>query len=257
VKPFCLSGETVLPIRWNRSAYQVKPFYLSSETVPRLKCAPRRSSEVFAQLEGSVVFPRVPLMRVEGPLMVVQLIETSMLTLAGLVKLNPVHPQLETARFQQPLTLRVKTRFRNVRFQMGQLVPQMSQRLPLRPGELREPGGHQRRAPPADGGGRHNLNPTSPSILKPPGSVSALETRTRDLLVSKFALSNSGNLRRYATAGENATLLEFGLRRAQGPDGGVSASRYAYLGGFDGTSNLEAGRQFGIPVKGRVVCSFE
>ena len=106
-------------------------------------------------------------------------------------------------------------------------------------------------------GGRHNLNPTSPSILKPPGSVSALETRTRDLLVSKFALSNSGNLRRYATAGENATLLEFGLRRAQGPDGGVSASRYAYLGGFDGTSNLEAGRQFGIPVKGRVVCSFE
>ena len=45
-------------------------------------------------------------------------------------------------------------------------------------------------------------------------------------------------------------LLEFGLRRAQGVDGGVSASRYAYLGGFDATRAASAGRQFGIPIKG-------
>lgn len=45
-------------------------------------------------------------------------------------------------------------------------------------------------------------------------------------------------------------VLEFGLRRAQGPDGGMSASRAAYLGGCAATSNVLAGMHFGIPVKG-------
>jgi nicotinate phosphoribosyltransferase len=45
-------------------------------------------------------------------------------------------------------------------------------------------------------------------------------------------------------------VLEFGLRRAQGPDGGLTASRAAYVGGCAATSNLLAGRRFGVPVRG-------
>lgn len=50
--------------------------------------------------------------------------------------------------------------------------------------------------------------------------------------------------------GPQDQMLEFGLRRAQGFDGGLSASRAAYLGGADATSNVLAGQRFGIPVKG-------
>lgn len=51
-------------------------------------------------------------------------------------------------------------------------------------------------------------------------------------------------------AGPGSQILEFGLRRAQGPDGAMSASRAAYIGGCQATSNAQAGLEFGIPVRG-------
>jgi nicotinate phosphoribosyltransferase len=55
---------------------------------------------------------------------------------------------------------------------------------------------------------------------------------------------------RICFAAENGTVIEFGLRRAQGNDGALSAARAAYIGGCAGTSNLLAGERFGIPVSG-------
>lgn len=48
----------------------------------------------------------------------------------------------------------------------------------------------------------------------------------------------------------NAQLIEFGLRRAQGESAGMNSSKYSWIGGFDGTSNVKAGFKYSIPIIG-------
>ncbi len=55
---------------------------------------------------------------------------------------------------------------------------------------------------------------------------------------------------RICLAAEGEPVMEFGLRRAHGPDGGLSGSRAAYIGGCSSTSNMLAGKVYGIPVSG-------
>jgi nicotinate phosphoribosyltransferase len=55
---------------------------------------------------------------------------------------------------------------------------------------------------------------------------------------------------RVCQAARGAPVIEFGLRRAQGIDGGLGASRAAYIGGVAGTSNVLAGKLLGIRVMG-------
>jgi nicotinate phosphoribosyltransferase len=55
---------------------------------------------------------------------------------------------------------------------------------------------------------------------------------------------------RVCLAAQGDAVIEFGLRRSQGIDGALTASRAAYVGGCAGTSNVLAGKVFGIPVKG-------
>lgn len=61
---------------------------------------------------------------------------------------------------------------------------------------------------------------------------------------------------RAALAAAGRDVIDFGFRRAHGLESGVRAGRAAYIGGAVATSNVEAGRRFGIPVAGTMAHSF-
>jgi nicotinate phosphoribosyltransferase len=75
-----------------------------------------------------------------------------------------------------------------------------------------------------------------------------LETSLLNLLNFPSLIATKASRVCFAAQGDD--ILEFGLRRAQGIDGALTASRAAYIGGCAATSNILAGHLFGIPVKG-------
>lgn len=89
-----------------------------------------------------------------------------------------------------------------------------------------------------------------------PLAVSQL-LETGFLNLTNFPTLMTTNAARFRlAAGWKVSMLEFGLRRAQGPDGGMSASKYAYMGGFDGTSNMLAAKIYGISAMGTLAHSY-
>jgi len=75
-----------------------------------------------------------------------------------------------------------------------------------------------------------------------------METALLNLLNFQSLIATKAARVCLATRGE--PVMEFGLRRAQGVDGALAASRAAYIGGCAATSNVLAGKMFGIPVRG-------
>lgn len=97
--------------------------------------------------------------------------------------------------------------------------------------------------------------PVSP-ILRVEGSMleaQLLETALLNILNFQTLIATKASRIRLVAA--ERQLIEFGLRRAQGL-GGYFASRAAVIGGFDATSHVRAGRDYGIPVSGTMAHAF-
>jgi nicotinate phosphoribosyltransferase len=85
-------------------------------------------------------------------------------------------------------------------------------------------------------------------VTAPLPEAQLIETTLLNIMNYQTLIATKAARVRWAAQGD--TVVDFGLRRAHGPDGALMASRAAFIGGVDGTSNVLAGRLYGIPVKG-------
>ncbi|GAB2768492.1 nicotinate phosphoribosyltransferase [Salinimicrobium soli] len=97
--------------------------------------------------------------------------------------------------------------------------------------------------------------PGEPVVRVEANIIEAQLIETLLLNILNFQTLIATKASRMSVQAKGRTLIDFGLRRAQGL-GGYHASRAAVVGGFDATSNTAAGRDFGIPVSGTMAHSF-
>ena len=86
------------------------------------------------------------------------------------------------------------------------------------------------------------------SVAAPLWEAQLIETALLNTL--NFQTLIASKAARCVSVAQGAALIEFGARRAQGPDGALSASRAAYIGGAVATSNVLAGQRYGLSVVG-------
>lgn len=91
-------------------------------------------------------------------------------------------------------------------------------------------------------------------VTAPVAEAQLVETAL--LATTMFQTSIASKAARVVAAAEGRAVIEFGGRRAHGVEAAMYAARAACLGGCDGTSNLDAGFRFGIPVSGTMAHSW-
>lgn len=92
------------------------------------------------------------------------------------------------------------------------------------------------------------------TVEAPMPQAQIVETAVLNLLHYPTLVASKGA--RVAQAAQGRSLIDFGARRAHGVDAAIACARALYIAGYDGTSNVEAGRRYGIPVAGTVAHSY-
>ncbi|HID09249.1 TPA: nicotinate phosphoribosyltransferase, partial [Candidatus Micrarchaeota archaeon] len=91
-------------------------------------------------------------------------------------------------------------------------------------------------------------------VVAPLPQAQLIETRLINIM--HYSILVATKAVRCVLAARGKTLVEFGLRRAHGAEAGLWAARASYIAGFAGTSNVEAGRRYGVPIYGTMAHSY-